>query len=58
MINKSTIAPIVGAICLAVGTIIGHPIGQSIQDESVTVVVAAVSFGSVLWHIYQAHKKK
>lgn len=55
--SKTAIAPIVAVICLFIGNIIGHPIGQSVQDEATTLLVSLIAFSTTIYGIYKNHKK-
>lgn len=54
--SKTAIAPIVTVICLAIGTVIGHPIGQSVQDEIATIAAAVITAGVSIWGVIKNHK--
>jgi hypothetical protein len=56
-INKTMVAPIVAGVCLFIGTVTGHPIGQTVQDEWTTIIVAGVAFGGVVYGIWKNHRK-
>jgi hypothetical protein len=56
-LTKTMIAPLVAAGASFIGLIIGHPIGQTAQDETTTVIVAAVAFGTTIYGIWKNHKK-
>jgi hypothetical protein len=56
-LTKTMIAPLVAALASFIGLVIGHPIGQTIQDEATTIIVAAVAFGTTIYGIYKNHKK-
>jgi uncharacterized membrane protein YqgA involved in biofilm formation len=55
--TKTMIAPLVAALASFIGLLIGHPIGQTIQDETTTIIVAAAAFGTTIYGIYKNHKK-
>jgi hypothetical protein len=56
--NKTAIAPVVAAVCMFLGTITGHPIGQSVQDEATTLLVGVIALGTTIYGIWKDHHKK
>jgi hypothetical protein len=56
--SKSTIAPVVSIVCLAVGAVTGHPIGTGLQEEIVTWTIAIGGSVFGIWGVFKNHKKK
>lgn len=54
--NKTAIAPIVTVICMGIGVIIGHPIGETTQAEIATIAAAVITAAVSIWGVVKNHK--
>ncbi|PEJ48211.1 hypothetical protein CN692_24195 [Bacillus sp. AFS002410] len=57
-VSKTAIMPIVTVICMAIGVILGHPIGQDTIEMISTVAATAFTAGYAIWGIIKNHKKE
>jgi uncharacterized protein YcfJ len=56
--KKSVILPVVTVVCLAIGTVVGHPIGSGVVDDIATVAAAVITAGVSIWGVFANHKKE
>jgi hypothetical protein len=54
--SKTAILPIITVICLAIGTMTGHEVSQSLQDEIATIAATVIGAGISIWGVIKNHK--